>query len=287
MSWHPNDLVTDADLVAYEATVLAQFGVTNWQDKRAKALNDWLWPILDGRGFDPDQFRTRYVADQVWGYTSSVFTDLTAAASNDTADDINLAAVLAASSDYLYIGSARGFRGVSVRMADSVSTAARTLTTQVWADAWQAPADVADGTALVPGKPFSGGGALTWVNPERVTRRPVNGSGSLYWVRLSLSGAPTSAAVGQIAVIRRSRLRAPVTFRTLSLIFAEAPTSQSGPWREKRDYFEREAEQSLERVMSKIGGEFDTSGDDVIDATEAQQTAEEVAGGSLWTVERY
>ena len=49
MSWHPSDLVTDADLLAYEPRILTQFGVTDWTAVRAKALEDWLLPLLRAR----------------------------------------------------------------------------------------------------------------------------------------------------------------------------------------------------------------------------------------------
>ncbi len=38
MSWAPADLVSDVDLVAYEARVLEVFGKVNWAEKRATAL---------------------------------------------------------------------------------------------------------------------------------------------------------------------------------------------------------------------------------------------------------
>lgn len=286
MSWHPNDLVTDADLLAYESQLLTQFGAFDFADKRLKAINDWLWPTLDGKGFDPDRFRTRFVADAVYGYTSSTYSDLTSAASNETADDINLATVLAASSDYLYVGHTNSFRGLSFRIEDNPSTVAATLTLQVWADGWIAPVSVVDATQKTVGKPFSGGGGMTWKNPEGVRPRSVDGSDPLLWARVALSATPTGAKATQISVIHRSRLSAPVTFRTLALIFAEAPTRIAGPWELKRDYYEREAEKALERALPRLGGEFDTTQDDLIDSSEAQQTAEDVAGRELWSLER-
>jgi hypothetical protein len=84
MSWHPNDLVSDADLLAYEQTILTQFGQYEWEAKRKKALEDWLFPSLAAAGFDPYRLRTRYQAAQVWGYTSSAYTDYNTAAAAQT-----------------------------------------------------------------------------------------------------------------------------------------------------------------------------------------------------------
>lgn len=285
MTWHPSDLVSDADLLAYEPRILTQFGAIDWTDLRAKALEDWLLPLLRGAGFDPQRLRTRYVAESVLGYTSSAYTDLTSAAANTTTGDINLATVLASANDRLYIGAAAPFRGVSVRMLDSVSSVSTTLTAALWADAWRI-VGVSDGTQMTSGAPFSGGGSLTWRWLSECVTREVNATGPYYWVRLSLAAAPTGAVASQIGVIRRSLLTAPVTFRALALIFRAAPLQQEGPWRDRAEWYEREADAAFQRVVGAIGGEFDTvTEDDVIDTTEAAQTAAEAAG-VVWTLER-
>ena len=122
--------------------------------------------------------------------------------------------------------------------------------------------------------------------PDAVVARSVSTSGALYWARLLLSAAPTSGtAIGPVSVIRRSRLCAAVTLRTLSLIFREAPSQQDGPWEAKADWYEKEAERAWLRVAGQIGPEFDTDGDDTIGDTERGQTAEDVNGGG-WTMER-
>ena len=287
MSWHPNDLLTDADLVAYEPTILSQFARLDWQDRRQRVLEDWLWPILRGRGFDPDRFRTRYAPEAAQGYTSSVYTDVLDAVTSPTADDLDLAATLASASDALYVGSARQFKGLSVRMLDSVSSADATLTVQAWADQWVTLA-VTDGTQATDGQPFSAGGALTWTLPEEWVTRQINSLGPYYWVRVALSAAPTGAAVTQIGCIRRSVLGAPVTLRTLAYIFREAPTRQDGPWDQKAEWYEEQANFALERAMPLLGGEFDTIvEDDLIDTDEAAQTNEEAAGtDATWGFER-
>lgn len=285
MSWHPNDLVSDEDLLAYEQTILRQFGQEEWEAKRKKALEDWLFPSLAAAGFDPYRLRTRYQAAQVWGYTSSAYTDYNTAATTVGAANLPLASVLASSSDALYIGAPWQFRGVSIRMFDSVSSAASTLTVEAWRDTWLA-LPTTDGTRNVASTPFSKGGTLAWVVPDDWVVRKVNNSAALYWVRLRLSTAPTSAAVGQISVIRRSALSGPVALRTLGLIFREARTTQDGPWEAKAEQYLREAEETWQRVLPILGREFDTDTvDDQIDATEATQTSDQVTGGG-WSLER-
>jgi hypothetical protein len=48
-----------------------------------------------------------------------------------------------------------------------------------------------------------------------------------------------------------------VVFRTLQLIFQEAPTGADGPWREKADFYKDEADAALQRALAICGGEFD------------------------------
>lgn len=287
MSWHPQDLVADADLLAYEQTINTQFGQTDWQSKRTKALEDWLFPALASAGFDPHRLRTRYQPTLVYGHTSSAYTDYTAASRAVGEDDIPLATVLAASSDALYLGAPWPFRGVSVRMFDSVSSASATLTLEAWRDAWSVLSDVSDGTRATSGKPFSKGGTITWTVPDDWVVRPVNGSDALYWARIRLSTAPTSAAIGQIGAIRRSVCAGPAALRTLYYIFREARTTQDGPWEAKAEQYLRESEEAWQRVQPLLGREFDVDTvDDQIDATEATQTTAEVTNGQGWAWER-
>jgi len=286
MSWAPNDLVSDADLVAYERTILTQFGANEWQAKRQKAIEDWLFPLLASVGLDPYRLRTRYQPAAVFGSTSSVFTDYTSASQNQTTDDISLAPLFAASTDALYIGAPWQFRGVSLRMLDAVSAVAAVMTVEVWCDRWAAVTAM-DGTQATAGKPFSKGGVVTWTVPENWVPRAVNGSAAFYWVRLRMSAVPTSAKLGQVSVLRRSSLCAAVTLKTLSQIFHEAPSQQDGPWQEKATFYGTAADDAWQRVQPLLGREFDTDTvDDVIDSAESMQSTDEAAAGGGWSLER-
>jgi hypothetical protein len=286
MSWSPNDLVSDADLVAYEANILTQFGQYDWTPRRSKALEDWLFPLLIANGFQPHRLRTRFTADQVWGYTGGAYADVTDASKDGGEDDINAAAVFATpSTDALLVGSVQPFRGLSIRMLDNASSATAQMTVTLWTDYWQ-EYGIEDGTIRVAGKTLSGGGAVMWTVPGDWVERPINSSPSLFYARLKLNAVPTGAQIAQIGVIRRSLLCAAATLRTLCLIYHEAPTSQDGPWREKAEWYETQADEAFQRVKGEIGGEFDTiTVDDVVDATEQAQTVEMVTAGG-WSLER-
>lgn len=286
MSWHPSDLVEDADLTAYEPTILSQFGRFEWTDKRTKAIEDWLFPSVRARGFDPDRLRTRVQPLAVYSYTSSAFADRTAVATSAAADDLALGAYLTGTSDYVYVGHDRPFRGVSVRITDTPSTATADLSVAHWQDAWTLTA-ISDGTKATTSKSFSRGGAVTWRMPSGWVVRAVNGSDPLYWARLSVSAAITAGTLaGRLSAIRRSAFCGPTVYKTLEWIFRAAPTSQDGPWRDKADFYADQAESALTRALEQAGGEFDTiTVDDVVDADESVQTPEQ-AGGGAWQWER-
>lgn len=284
MSWHPADLLTDADLRAYERDILTRFNVTDWAERREKVLEDWLWPQLRSHGFAPERFRTRYTPHVAFGYTSSAYTDILDAVTNTTADDLNLATTLAASSDALVIGSAQQFRGLSIRMLDAVSAVSATMTVELWQDAWRAVA-VTDGTQATNGVPFSRGGPVTWRVPaDWAVRTLSTNTTPYYYARLRLSAAPTSAKCGQVSVIRRSVLCGPVAYRTLATIFREAPMQQDGPWADKASFYETEAALAFQRALTLVGGEFDATDptDDVLDRDDEAQTAEAAGGGFRW-----
>jgi hypothetical protein len=290
MSWHPNDLVSDADLLAYESTILRQFGQVSWESKRVKVLEDWLWPALRGIGLDPDRLRTRAVPDAVLAFDgTSTYTDHTAAAASPAVDDLALGTILSSTTRALVVGSARPFRGLSVRMLGDVNAAPARATVQLWQDTWLGVA-VTDGTAIVSGTTLSGGGALTWDVPPAWVTRLVDTDGPYYWARLSVNAALSAGTKGgQIGVVRRSVLCAPAAYKTLAWIFREAPASQDGPWNSKADYYETLADAALQRALGLAGPEFDTvTVDDVIDATEAAQTTASAAtlGAGAWAMER-
>jgi hypothetical protein len=285
VSYSPTDLLTDADLVDYEADLLTTFGLTSTQGKRTKALEDWLFPILKSRGFDPNRLRTRAECNQVWGYTGSAYSDKTSASSDITDDDLNLATIFATvGTDALYLGSTQTFRGLFVRMLDTVSAVAGITSVAYWNGNWENVL-IADGTQQTAGIPFSGGGSITWLLPADWATRTINASKALYFVKVMISATPTAAKAGQIGVIRGSCLRAPAAFRTLQLIFSEAQTSQDGPWRQKAEFYKDEADLALQRALLICGGEFDSDASDLISETEAEQTTESVSGGP-WTLER-
>ena len=279
MSWSPNDLVSDADLKAYESDILTNFGQDTWFDKRKKAMDDWLFHILAARGFDPYTFRTRYDPTVAFGFTGAAYTDITAATQDTTVDDIDLAAILATpATDAIYLGSVAPFKGVYLRLADSPSATTSTMTVSYWNGTWT-DVSIEDRTIATTGVTLSQGGSVTWSLPPDWVRRVLNASARLYWARIQVSATPAGTTAGQMATIRASLLRGAATFRTLFLIFSEAPTGQEGPWEEKAARYETQADLAIQRALPLIGGEFDLDDTDQVSADETGNTAEEAGGG--------
>jgi hypothetical protein len=105
-----------------------------------------------------------------------------------------------------------------------------------------------------------------------------------YYARIRLSAVPTSAKAGQISVIRRSVLAAPVTYRTLAAIFREAPMQQDGPWAERASFYETDAGLSCQRALALVGGEFDADvpTDDTLDRDDEAQTRDTAGSPMRW-----
>ncbi len=209
MSWSPTDLVSDVDLVDYEAEILTRFGQATWQGKRTKALEDWLFTALRLQGFDPQRLRTRFEPDSAQGWTGGGYTDLTGAAKSPIDDDIALATVFVTpANDALYVGSVTPFRGIFWRLLDTISAVTGGMSVRYWNGSWCA-LTLSDGTVHVAGKTLSGGGSVTWSLPSDWVPRLVNGVGPYYWAKTTVTAVPTGATASQIAPIRSSVLRAP------------------------------------------------------------------------------
>jgi hypothetical protein len=161
-----------------------------------------------------------------------------------------------------------------------VSSVAGTMTVQYWSGAWESIA-VRDRTT-VGTKTLAAGGAVTWTMPVDWVVRTVNATEKLYWVKVTVSATPTGAVASQIGTIRASALRAPTTFRTLQLIFQEAPTGGDGPWADKAAFYRAEADAALQRAIPIIGGEFDTDESDLLSETESDATTASTSEGFLW-----
>jgi hypothetical protein len=199
MSWAQLQMVSDGDIGAIEpqATEAGKpWGKAEWPTQRAEAKNDlaiWLerdHPDVPGV---TDRVRDRYAPEIVLGYTGSAYTDLTSTASDDAAEDVALATILATfSTDRLYVGAPFAFSGLHISLLDSVSAATATLTVKYWGDAQWTDIHASDGTS--PGAvTLAQSGRVTWAQPKDWERRDLNSQGQeWYWVELSVSAAPTA-----------------------------------------------------------------------------------------------
>ena len=201
MSWAALSLTTDAELgqLEPEATSTSQpWGRTSWPDARAEAKRDlkiWLemdYPEVIGVA---DRVLDKHAPDYVFGYTGSVYSDLTSGARDDTEDDLALATVFTTfGADKLYVGTLWGFDGLAVTMTGTRNATASVLTVKYSGPTGWTSLTATDGTA-VSGVTFAQSGRITWNAPSTWQRERLNGTGDEYfWVELSVSAALTSGA---------------------------------------------------------------------------------------------
>jgi len=245
MSWAALTLVSDGDIGEIEPQATAAgspWGAVTWASPRARAKNlVRIWLQRDHAEIVgvADRVIDRWAADKVWGYTGSAYSDATNEATNDTAEDVNLAAVFTTfGTDRVYVGARYAFDGVYVEMLDSVNAAASTLTAKYWqgGSGWTS-LSATDGTAVSTAT-LGKSGRITWTQPSTWSRRDLNGVGEEYfWVELSISAALTAGtAASQLLPIR-----APDGLKEVAVLLAlfyilnglAEGTAEPEPWRAK------------------------------------------------------
>ncbi len=277
-SLSPPELVTDLDLIALDVRAATDFGGSPLVEKRRFAVTDWLRGQLEAYGYPASRHQTRRVPDAVVTLVSSVYADRTGEASSQDADDLQISSVFAGpASNALYVMSGTPYRGVFVGMAETVNAITAVASLTYWnGGAWVAPSSVTDGTQIVSGKSFSGGGLVSWALPEPWAVRAVNGAAG-YWTRWTLSNTLTAGtAIGQLLPLSRSRLTYPAARYALALLYQEGQGNSRGQWKEKADDYFRMAQEDLTRVLPLVADEFDMDDSGGVDPTEVNSV---VSGG--------
>lgn len=245
MSWTALTLVSDSEIGEVEPQATASgapWGATTWASARAHAKNlvrIWLQRDHTDIVGVADRVIDRWQAEKVWGYTGSVYTDLTSEARDDTEEDLGLATIFAtAGTDRLYLGARYAFDGAYVELLDSVNAIASTLTAKYWqGGAGWTSLSATDGTAVSTAT-FGKSGRITWTQPSTWSRRDLNGVGEEYfWVELSVSAALTAGTAATQALA----IRAPDGLKEVTLLLAlfyvlnglAEGTAEPEPWRTK------------------------------------------------------
>ena len=159
MGWSGLTLSTDSDpgTIEPEATSGLWGGIVTWPNQRAEAkrlLKVWLERDFskkaDGtlRENVVDQVKDTYAPEVVFGYTGAVYTNITTAASSDTADDVTLSSIFVTpANDRLYLGFAGEADALQVQMLDSLNAVASVLTVKYSGPAGWTTLTVTDGTS--------------------------------------------------------------------------------------------------------------------------------------------
>lgn len=280
--WTPSDLLTDLDLLALDRLCLTDFGVSDLTDKRRAAL-DWLAPRVEQAGYKLYQHASRKTPEAVFGYTGAAFVDYTSQALDTTDTDLPLSSILAVpSSAAIYIGGKAPFKGVYVGIHDSINANSAVLDVAVWTGAWTVVTSLVDGTQATLGKSCSGGGLVSWQQPDPWSRRPLNNS-LLFWAKLTCSSSLTAGtAAAQLAPVVASRLTLPAAYYTLGLLYQESYGSTRGQWQEKADKMFAAAESGLSVALPLIADEFDVTGDDLVAPEEISSVSPNTAYLTTW-----
>lgn len=267
MALNTGDLLSDLDLLAIDQRLLDDFGSTPLEEKRRKAIVDWVSPRVEASGLRTYQHNIRRAPDAAYVRTGGAFTDITERATNAEQDDLYVNSLLVtAATDALYIGLREPFRGLFVSMLDGVNVNTLTaLQVKYWdGGQWRTPSSLVDGTIVASSIALSGGGRITWAMPSdwsaRVLSTAINSQ--LYWVRLQVSQAVSnSTAVAQFLPIAQSRLTHPAAEYAVGMVYMEGYGGTRGDWAEKGKWLLAKAEQDLQLALGLIRDEFDVDDD--------------------------
>lgn len=272
-----NDILTDLDVIALDATVLSAFGpntpamTASLADKRSVVVNQWLRAELLKAGFAPDRHSIRIAPDSGLRYTAGSYVDITDAIGSESLDDLDLTAALATpGTDYLYLRSPQPVRGLSVVMQESVNVNTLTYSSvSYWnGGKWTAFNSFVDGTRAVSSLTLSGGGLMQWALPTDWARRSFNDETEWgHWMRLTTSQALSATVkASQLLPMKPSVLTLPGALKTLSLVYGESWGAQQGEWREKAQEYRTMADKALASALTGVAEEFVTDGEEAVRA---------------------
>ena len=281
------DVLTTVDVLAIDRMTLTDFGAdaeSSLSDKRRIAVDDWLAGELQKRGFPPQKHLTRRAPDALKMKTGSAAIVDVSLPGRSGSSAYDLTVGLAASTDYMLIGSRAQFRSAWFTMLSSVN--ANTLSVASvsywnggkWAGLTSANSFV-DRTTAVSSIAFSGGGSMEWQVPDDWSVRPAADDPSsdwLYWVRLNLNQRPsTGTLLYQLATVRRSRLTTPAAYYALHLLHSEAARGGRARYAESAERYAKKAYTSLDREVGMIADEFDVDASGVVSSLEANSVVPE------------
>lgn len=251
MSWNRLLLVTDADLGNLEPEATSSdrpWGSATWPRACSEAKRDlkiWIETDFADVPGAPDRILDRWNPSYVFTYTGAAYSDVTAAVSNDTEEDLDLAAALATvGTDRIYVGAGFEFEGVFLKLLDHVNANASVLTAKYWSGNQWVTLAPSDATNLT-GKTLAQSGRIMWTLPTDWERRRLNGTGDeYYWVEISISGALTSGTKAtQILPVREPEaLKRVACYLALYHILNGLAQAAANPdaWQKKADtYWEK------------------------------------------------
>lgn len=150
--------------------------------------------VVENRGAAQSENLSSFDAVFLYDGTLTAYTDNTTEAGTDAGTAFNL---MDATNDYLYIGDANQFAGVSFEFEQRGSN--YTLVLQYWNGSTWVTMTANDDALVDDTSGLLGDGRITWTNPSSWATTSVNGQ-TKYWVRISTTTTPITVAKAYLVV---------------------------------------------------------------------------------------
>lgn len=148
--------------------------------------------VVDNRGAAQSESLTSF--DSVFLYDGASYTDNSTEAGTDSGTPFEL---MSGTDDYLYIGEASQYSGVSFEFDERGSN--YTLVVQYWNGSTWVTMTANDNDLEDESSGFLGDGRIVWTNPADWATTSVNGQ-TKYWVRISTTTTPVTTAEAFLVV---------------------------------------------------------------------------------------
>lgn len=277
MGWSSLPLLTDDDLGRIESEAIhpdEPWGAATWPSERGHALRQLgVWIDADFGPGASDRVLDRWSPDAAYRFTGGAYVDITNAVSDDTEEDVDLAAALAtAATDRIYIGMRAEFGGLVVKVLDSLNAVSSTMTVKYWGPTGWTALTISDGTA-VSGATCGKSGRVVWSVPSNWERRRLAGTADEYfWVEMAVSVALTSGtSVTQLLPTRRPEgLSLIAAYLALGTICHGRAPQAANPeeWRARGERYANDAAELYARLKNGGSLVIDTNNDQVLQPSE-------------------
>ncbi len=290
------DLITDADILAQDPTLLEIFGparlAARLPEKRAEA-HAWTVRGVTHSGRNARLWNLARKPDSVlYLRGTAVSSDVTDLLSTRAAG-VDLGTMIASPGlDNFLVGLRWPFRGIRAQMFTDVNTTSLALLDLTYwnGGAWVSPTSLTDGTrdGLMS---FARGGYIHWRPADDWQTRPgissITASSWMYYTRITVTTlTSTPTRVYELLPVRRSALTDAAVNRALQMLYLSNAVGDRGKWMEQADRFGAMAKDALTAGLTQLDDEIDADDDGKVTPVEVASVAPTRDYANLNTWER-